>query len=431
MDKLFYFSKYVFYKRHTCVKIDKGDAMIKREAYINQLKPLIGDPLIKVITGMRRVGKSTLLLLIQEELKKLGVSDEQFIHINFELMDYEALKNQKTLHDYIGSKIVNNKKYYLFLDEIQEVEGFERVINSINLKYDVDIYITGSNSKILSGELATHLTGRYFSMVIYPLSFNEIINYIKTTRAQPDLEQEFIDYINYGGLPAIQRFGKKEDLIKSYLEDIYSSILLNDIVARYSIRDVDLLKRFMQYLLNNIGQIFSAQSIAKFMKSESRKLSRETLYNYLEACKNAFLIYSSARYDIKGKHVLKTREKYFANDLGIRGLFYNNESDIGQVLENIVYLELLRSGYQVYVGEFGAQEVDFIAERGSEKVYIQVAYLLANTDTVKREFSALEKIQDNYPKYILSMDKLKIEHKGIQHLNIIDFLQLEGKIVRS
>lgn len=403
--------------------------MIKRDVYTNKLKPLANDPLIKVITGMRRVGKSTLLLLIQGELKLAGVSDEQFISINFELMDFEAMKTPKSLYDFIGSQIVNNKKYYLFLDEIQEVNGFEKVVNSINLKYDTDIYITGSNSKILSGELATHLTGRYFSIELYPLSFLEIISHQKSSGIKADLEQEFVDYIKYGGLPAIQRFRKKDDLIKGYLEDIYSSILLNDIVARYSIRDVDLLKRFMKYLLHNIGQIFSAQSIANFMKNESRGLSRETLYNYLDACKNAFLIYGAPRYDIKGKHVLKTREKYYTNDLGIRGLFYDNEADIGQALENIVYLQLMRLGFRVNVGEFGDQEVDFIAERGSEKVYFQVAYLLANTATIEREFTALEKIQDNYPKYILSMDKIKIERKGIKHLNIIDFLLDQEELI--
>lgn len=402
--------------------------MIKRDSYINQLKLLIDDPLIKVITGMRRVGKSTLLLLIQDELKLRGISEKQFIHINFELLDYEELKKPKKLHDFIGAQIADNSKHYLFLDEIQEVDGFEKVINSINIKYDLDIYITGSNSKILSGELATHLTGRYFSLELYPLSFFEITNYLEVSGTQFDPDQEFIDYIKYGGLPAIQRFRKQEDLIKGYLEDIYSSILLNDIVARYSIRDVDLLKRFMKYLLHNVGQIFSAQSIANFMKNESRSLSRETLYNYLEACKNAFLIYSAPRYDIKGKQALKTRVKYFANDLGIRGLFFNNETDIGQALENIIYLQLLRLGYRVYVGEFGNQEVDFIAEKGSVKVYIQVAYLLANEETVEREFSALEKIQDNYPKYVLSMDKIKIERNGIKHLNIIDFLLGENHL---
>ena len=399
--------------------------MIKRDLYLNKLKPLVNDPLIKVITGMRRVGKSTLLLLLQEKLKLAGVSDKQFISINFELMDFEALKTPKSLHDFIGFQIVNNEKYYLFLDEIQEVSGFEKVVNSINLKYDVDIYITGSNSKILSGELATHLTGRYFSLELYPLSFLEIISHQKnqkSSRMKTGLEQEFIDYVKYGGLPAIQRFRNNEDLIKGYLEDIYSSILLNDIVARYSIRDVDLLKRFIKYLLHNIGQIFSAQTIANFMKSESRGLSRETLYNYLDACKNAFLIYGTQRYDIKGKQVLKTREKYYTNDLGIRGLFYNNESDIGQALENIVFLHLLRSGYRVNVGEFGDQEVDFIAEKGSDKLYFQVTYLLANSEIIEREFTVLEKIQDNYPKYVLSMDKIKIERKGIKHLNIIDFL---------
>lgn len=402
--------------------------MIKRDLYINQLKMLIGDPLIKVITGMRRVGKSTLLLLIQDELMLRGVSEKQIIHINFELLDYEELRKPKMLNEYLEAHLSSNEKYYLFLDEIQEVDGFEKVINSINIKYDADIYVTGSNSKLLSGELSTHLTGRYFSLELYPLSFLEIVNNLKTRKIQFDPEQEFINYINYGGLPAIQRFRKQEDLIKGYLEDIYSSILLNDIVARYSIRDVDLLKRFMKYLLHNVGQIFSAQSIVNFLKSESRSLSRETLYNYLEACKNAFLIYSAPRYDIKGKQVLKTREKYFTNDLGIRGLFYSNEADVGQALENIVYLQLLRQGYRVYVGEFADQEIDFIAEKGGDKLYIQVAYLLANDDTINREFSALENIQDNYPKYVLSMDKIKMERNGIKHLNIIDFLLGENNL---
>jgi hypothetical protein len=332
------------------------------------------------------------------------------------------------LNEYLEAHLSSNEKYYLFLDEIQEVDGFEKVINSINIKYDADIYVTGSNSKLLSGELSTHLTGRYFSLELYPLSFLEIVNNLKTRKIQFDPEQEFINYINYGGLPAIQRFRKQEDLIKGYLEDIYSSILLNDIVARYSIRDVDLLKRFMKYLLHNVGQIFSAQSIVNFLKSESRSLSRETLYNYLEACKNAFLIYSAPRYDIKGKQVLKTREKYFTNDLGIRGLFYSNGADVGQALENIVYLQLLRQGYRVYVGEFADQEIDFIAEKGGDKLYIQVAYLLANDDTINREFSALENIQDNYPKYVLSMDKIKMERNGIKHLNIIDFLLGENNL---
>lgn len=402
--------------------------MIKRDLYINQLKMLIGDPLIKVITGMRRVGKSTLLLLIQDELMLRGVSEKQIIHINFELLDYEELRKPKMLNEYLEAHLSSNEKYYLFLDEIQEVDGFEKVINSINIKYDADIYVTGSNSKLLSGELSTHLTGRYFSLELYPLSFLEIVNNLKTRKIQFDPEQEFINYINYGGLPAIQRFRKQEDLIKGYLEDIYSSILLNDIVARYSIRDVDLLKRFMKYLLHNVGQIFSAQSIVNFLKSESRSLSRETLYNYLEACKNAFLIYSAPRYDIKGKQVLKTREKYFTNDLGIRGLFYSNEADVGQALENIVYLQLLRQGYRVYVGEFADQEIDFIAEKGGDKLYIQVAYLLANDDTINREFSALENIQDNYPKYVLSMDKIKMERNGIKHRNIIDFLLGENNL---
>ena len=286
----------------------------------------------------------------------------------------------------------------------------------------MDIYITGSNSKILSGELATHLTGRYYALEVYPLSFAEIISSRKDITGIIDLDSEFIDYINYGGLPAIQRFSKKEDLIKGYIDDMYSSILLNDIVARYSLRDVDLLKRFLKYIFQNVGQIFSAHSIAIFMKNEGRKLSKETLYNYLEACKNAYLIFGAPRYDIKGKQILKTKEKYFVNDIGIRGLYFNNQTDIAQVLENIVYMELLRQGYSVFVGEIGRQEVDFIAVKGTEINYIQVVYLLASEETIEREFQALEKIGDNYPKYVMSLDKIKIERSGINHLNIIDFL---------
>ena len=394
--------------------------MIKRDLYLNKIKPIINDPLIKVITGMRRVGKSTLLFLIQEELKNRGINSKQFIHINFEILKYDQYR------EYIKNLIINDQKYYIFLDEIQEVKNFEKVVNSISVEYNVDIYITGSNSKLLSGELATLLTGRYYSLEVYPLSFKEIVESKNINKF--DLDREFVVYLNNGGLPAIQRF-EEENVIKNYINDMYSSILLKDIVTRYSIRDIDLLNRFLNYVYHNIGQIFSASSITRFLKSEGRKLSKETIYNYIEACKNAYLIYGIGRYDIKGKQNLKTKEKYFINDLGIRSLFFDNENDISQSLENIVLLELLRRDYDVFVGEINQMEVDFIAIKGNERVYIQVTYLMSSKDTIEREFSSLESIEDNYPKYIISMDKIKRERSGIIHINIIDFLLAKEDLI--
>lgn len=400
--------------------------MIKRDDYLNKIKPIINDPLIKVITGMRRVGKSTLLLLIQDELNNQGIDSEQFIHINFELIKYDEYKDYKKLYEYVTSLIINKDKYYIFLDEIQEVENFEKVVNSINIEYNTDIYITGSNSKLLSGELASLLTGRYYTIEVFPLSFKEIVEAKEDDNLDVDLE--FINYINNGGLPAILRF-KEKSIINGYIDDMYSSIVLKDIVTRYSIRDVDLLNRFLGYIYHNIGQIFSASSITKFLKSEGRKLSRETIYNYINACKEAYLIYGIKRYDIKGKQYLKTKEKYFINDLGIRSLFFDNENDISQSLENIVLLELLRRGYAVYVGEINQLEVDFIAMKGSEKIYIQVTYMMSSEEIVEREFKSLESIKDNFAKYIISMDKIKRERSGIKHMNIIEFLLSENDLI--
>ena len=392
--------------------------MIKREQYLKIIRPLIDDPLIKVITGMRRVGKSTLLLQIQDELTLRGISREQMISVNFELIGFSELKDANSLYHYLVARLDSKRRYYIFLDEIQEVKGFEKAINSLNLEYPVDIYITGSNSHLLSGEMASLLTGRFFSIEVYPLSLSEIVQ----GKTGVDANEEFMKFLRYGGMPAIQRFSDQKDLIAGYLSDVYSSILLKDIVSRYAIRDVDLLERFVHYVMQNIGQIFSASSIAKFLKSENRSLSRETMYHYLDACKNAFLFYGAPRFDIRGKSVLKTNEKYFINDLGIRGIFFDNEADIGQSLENIVYLELLRQGYQVYVGQIDAAEVDFIAVKGSTRHYIQVAYLLASQETIDREFSALEAIPDNFPKAVLSLDLFDRGRNGIPNLNVVDFL---------
>jgi hypothetical protein len=395
--------------------------MIERKIYLDRIIPLIDDPLIKIITGMRRVGKSTFLLLIQKELIKRGVSEENIISINFESLTTDNLKNYKNLYNYVSKKIKNDLTYYIFLDEIQEVEGFEKVVNSLNVDFNVDIYITGSNSKMLSGELATYLTGRYFSINIYPLSFKEIYSYYNSQK-KVDKDTLFLKYVNQGGLPATYRFSDKNDLINGYLEDMYSSILLKDIVTRYNVRDIELLQRFLKFVFNNVGQIFSASSITKFLRKEGRKLSKETIYNYISACKEAYLIHSVSRYNLKGKEILKTKEKYFINDLGLRSIYFDNESDINQTLENIVFLELLRKGYNIYVGDIDGFEVDFIAEKNNEKIYLQVTYLLADNSVIEREFNSLEKIEDNFPKYVVSMDKVNIQRKGIKQINIIDFL---------
>lgn len=388
---------------------------IIRKQYLKEVDSVLGVPVIKVITGMRRVGKSTLLKQIQEMLIEKGVSPQHIISINFEWLEFEEQKDYKKLNRYIEEKIRNEGKHYVFLDEIQEVDGFEKVVNSLHSKGTCEIFITGSNSTLLSGELATYLTGRYYMIEVMPLSFHEIF--------QEGLSKEdtFMDYVRMGGLPGRLQF-QTETTEKNYISDMYQAILLRDIVKRNNIRDVELFQRFMLFLIQNVGQIFSAGRITDFLKNEGRKLSRETIYNYIEAAKNAYLIHGVPRYNIKGKDVLKTNEKYFVNDLGFRSLYYNNEKDIGQALENIVYLELRRRGYEIQVGKFEEKEVDFVIQKGSSKSYIQVAYYLAEEATIEREFSVLRNIEDNYPKLVLSMDRVNRSMDGIEHRNIIDFL---------
>lgn len=392
--------------------------MIKRTMYLNEINKVLGKQVIKVLLGMRRVGKSTLLRQIQEQLIESGVHKEQIISLNFELLEFESLKDYKELYKYIENKKIRGKKNYVFIDEIQEVDDFEKVVNSLNAKGDTEIFLTGSNSKLLSGELATLLTGRFYTIEIFPLSYREVRSNFKNN------EVSFLDYLAMGGMPGKFQFNDIRTA-KNYLLDMYQSILLRDIVSRYRVRDVDLLQRFMLYLMDNIGQTFSAVTITNYLKNEGRKLSKETIYNYIEAAKNSYLIYGVPRYNIKGKELMKTNEKYFLNDLGIRGLYFNNEKDIGQALENVVFLELKRRGYEIYVGKYNDKEVDFIALDGDEKIYFQVCYLLAEEETIEREFSVLEQIEDNYPKLVISMDQVNRSRNGIIHKNIEDFL-LEG-----
>lgn len=390
---------------------------IQRDSYLEIIGSVTGKNVIKVLTGMRRVGKSTLLKQIQDQLLSDGVPQEQIISINFELMEYDSIRDYQVLDRYISNLMADGNNYFVFLDEVQEVKGFEKVVNSLHAKGKVELFITGSNSNLLSGELATYLTGRFYSIEILPLSFKEIYPHIQA----PTREEKFLTFIRAGGMPGILQF-EENSIAKNYLLDMYQSILLRDIVQRHSIRNVDLLKRFIQYIFANTSQLFSAASITRYLKNEGRRLSKETIYQYLDAAKEAFLIHGVPRFDIKGKAVLKTNEKFFVNDLGFRALFFDNELDISQALENIVYLHLRKKGYEIFVGKLDEKEIDFIAIRGTEKLYIQVAYLLAEPTTIEREFPPLEAINDNFPKMVLSMDPVNRSRNGIIHMNIIDFL---------
>ena len=400
--------------------------MTKRELYIEKIKPFINKDIIKVITGIRRSGKSVMLKLIMEELKQNKIDEKQFININFENLINIELTTADKLYEYILKKVSEiKKKCYIFLDEIQEVKDWEKCINSlrVNEEYDFDIYITGSNAKLLSGELSTYLAGRYVEFVIYPFSFKEFLETLKSIQQDVSTREAFQKYVKFGGMPFLYNLAFEEEASLQYLKDIYSSIILKDITQKNKIRDTDLLERVISYLIMNVGNNFSATSISKFFKSENRKVSVETILNYIKAAEESFLIYKVSRDDLIGKKVLNVNEKYYIADHGMReAILGSNQRDINQIFENIIYLELLRKGYNVRVGKVDNLEVDFVCTKGNEKIYVQVAYLLASSETIEREFTSLEKIDDNYPKYVISMDEFDMSRNGIKHINIIDFL---------
>ena len=400
--------------------------MLKRDEYIKQIVPFIDKDVIKVLTGIRRSGKSVMLKLLMEELKNRGINENQFIYINFENLKYRKLKNYERLYDFILNKVDDKyKSYYIFLDEIQEVEEWERCVNSLRVDEDFnfDIYITGSNAKLLSGELSTYLAGRYIEFVVYPFSFKEFFEIMKEKNKEIDLKEAFQDYVKFGGMPFLHNLDYNFEASMQYLQDLYASIILKDITQRNNIRDTDLLERIINYVVMNIGNTFSATSISKFFKSENRKVATETILNYIKACEEAFLIYRVARNDLLGKKILNVNEKYYIADHGIReAIMENNQKNINQVLENIVYFEMLRRGYNVKIGKVDNLEVDFVCKKNDETIYIQVSYLLASEDTKEREFLVLENIKDNYPKYVLSMDEFDMSRNGIKHVNLIEFL---------
>lgn len=396
--------------------------MIQREYYTKQIRPFINTDLIKVLTGIRRSGKSVMLQLIQEELLSQQVRPDQMISLNFEDLANLPLCQPMALYQWIADKAAAIKgKIYIFLDEIQEVTNWERVINSLRVAFDVDIYLTGSNAKLLSGELSTYLAGRYVQFVIYPFSYQEFI----LANQLDDTPQAFQKYLLFGGMPFLMNLHFQEGPSRQYLQDMYNSVILKDIVQRNNLRDVDLLERIIGYALSSIGHVFSASNITKYLKSEHRKVSNDTVLNYLNACTTAYLFYKIPRQDLLGKKLLSINEKYYVVDHGLREAVYgHNARDIDQILENIVCLELLRRGYTVTIGKTGNFEVDFIAEKGNRKCYVQVTYLLASPETIEREFRVYKDIKDNYPKYVVSMDELDFSQDGIQHYNIRKFLRL-------
>ena len=401
--------------------------MIKRNLYLEEIKKYINKPIIKVITGMRRSGKSMILKLIQEELQNIGIVKENIIYMNFESLTFMDIKDFKALYKHIIEKTSDKKgKIYILLDEIQEVKGWEKAINSFLVDLDVDIYITGSNANLLSSELATYIAGRYVEIKIYPLSFQEYIDFVSENNKENSLslDEYFSQYMNFGGLPGIHIFNYNKEEIYQYLVDVYNSILLRDVIARNNIRDIELLERVVLYIMDNIGNTFSAKSISDFLKNQGRKLSVETIYNYLKALENAFIISKVQRYDIKGKNILETQEKYYLSDLGFRHAKLGYQSnDISGYLENIVFLELLRRKYKVNIAKQDNKEIDFVANLRDENLYLQVTYLLASPETIEREFSPLKSIKDNYPKIVLSMDNLPESNiEGIKRKRIIDFL---------
>ena len=404
--------------------------MVPREIYLQQLRQFIDKPQIKILTGIRRSGKSSVLLLLKAELLLRQVEEAQIIHLNFESFEHISLRTAESLYSFIKQQIRTDKPYYFLLDEIQEVIHWEKVVNSFLVDFKADVYLTGSNSHLLSSELATYLAGRYVEIPIYTLSFAEYLQF--QHYYFPDKIQEprvaFESYLSFGGFPVIHTANYSAESAYKVVFDIYSSVLLRDTIQRYKIRDVELLERVVKYAFDNIGNTFSGKNVADYFKSQQRKIDVNTVYNYLYALEGAFILFRTPRYDVKGKEILKTQEKFYVSDLSLlyAVMGYRNRM-ISGLLENVVFLELKRRGYQVFVGKLDDKEIDFIAEKQGEKIYVQVAYKLESEATVKREFASLLAVKDQYPKYVVTMDAFwKESVEGIKHVHIADFLLMDG-----
>ncbi len=400
--------------------------MIIRQDYLNRIEPFIDKDLIKVITGLRRCGKSILLKQIQDLLYAKDIDEEQIIYYNLEDMaNRHFLNNSISLHDDVVKKQREiDARLYIFIDEIQDLDNWQRIVNSWRVSIDCDIYITGSNAHLLSGELATYIAGRYIEFQIQPFDFNEFYQAYTLSHPKTTKRDAFLKYIHFGGMPFLSQLNYDEAASMQYLNDIFKAVIIKDIVLRNNIRNVALLERLINYFINQIGQPFSASRLSKFLKSENRKAAPETILNFVHACEEAFLLNSVALNDLVGKRLLTIYDKYYLVDHGIRqALFKNNQRDIGLVLENIVYNALSKRGYDITIGRIGDSEIDFICEKFGEKLYVQVCYLLASQETIDREFNNLKKVDDMFPKLVLSMDEFDFSRDGIKHLNIVNFLE--------
>lgn len=400
--------------------------MIKRKFYLEKIVKLIDTEDIKVITGVRRCGKTVLLKQIIDELENRGIASENIIYMSFESSKYKNIRNDDDLDEFIFSKTNNlNGKFYLLFDEIQKVKNWEVSLNSYRVDLECDIYITGSNSQLLSGELATLISGRYISINMLPFSFKELIQYYDEMHENIDEIKLFEQYLSYGGFPGLLNYENEEK--EKYLYDLYSTIVLNDILYKNKVKDLDLLERLMEFMISNIGQLFSANSISKYIKNENRKTTPHTIINYMDYARNAFIFYQIKRENIKQKRKLLISDKYYLVDSGFYFIFNGStQRNWGQLLENIVFLELIRQGYSITIGKIQDLEVDFVCRKANQIKYIQVSQSILDENTRKREFKSLEKISDTYPKYVISMDSFDFSANGIIHLNIIDFLKSEN-----
>lgn len=401
--------------------------MIYRPIYVDKIMAYTDTPFVKILTGVRRCGKSTILKMIMEKLRERGVPEDRIVSYRFDSMEYEDM-TAKQMYTELKGRICSDGRTYLFLDEMQEISGWEKVVNSLASDYDVDLYVTGSNSRMMSSEISTYLTGRYVAFRIYTLSFAEYLTFKSQHSALGDPRQELADYIRLGGFPATHLQSYTQDEVYTIVRDIYNSTIYSDIVKRNQVRKIDQLERVVKYTFNNVGNTFSAKSISDYLKAEHRSLDNETVYSYLEKLEKAYLLHRCSRYDLQGKELLKTQEKFYLADTSLRySVLGYNVDTVAASLENVVYLELCRRGYTVNIGKTSDGEIDFVAARQNEKIYVQVTQQITSEKTARREYDRLLEIRDNYPKYVLLTDEFAGgNYEGIKTMHVADFLLLEG-----
>lgn len=398
--------------------------MIDRPLYVEKIMAYTDTPFVKILTGVRRCGKSTILKMIMNKLRdEKNILEEQIVSYRFDSMEYEDM-TAKEMYAELKGHLCQDKRTYFFLDEMQEIKGWEKVVNSLASDYDVDLYVTGSNSRMMSSEISTYLTGRYVAFHIYTLSFAEYLDFKSRYTTLEDRRLELANYIRLGGFPATHLQDYGQDEVYTIVKDIYNSTIFSDIVKRNQIRKIDQLERVVKYTFNNVGNTFSAKSISDYLKAERRSLDNETVYSYLEKLEKAYLLHRCSRYDLQGKEILKTQEKFYLADTSLRySVLGYNPDTVASALENVVYLELCRRGYKVYIGKIGDAEIDFVAEKLNEKIYVQVTQRIETEKTEKREYERLLDIKDNYPKYVLRTDEFASgNYEGIKTMHVADFL---------